>query len=304
MAEQTRNAFGQLYTSLDEAQLATELSRLSLAQSPSEDTDIRSQDRYCVADWPLSNGVWRFRATFDGHAGHETADYAVATVDPPTITNILRDTIASVDAKIGQEFLALFPGGPQAVESLSEEEIVAIINDDGVNNTKTLRCMRELDVWVASLGDCPSRYLERIRSEHPGEPECVLRDRVIGALAVTRGSLPTVYTSNVFMKSQPGFRFSSNIAEFIGRNISPPYVSAQCDVQHVSVAYGLDHREPEVCSKKWVEVLGRPERSGNRALYLLRDAMGQDADKVSSLLTVESEQRWMDDTTVIFTSLL
>jgi pyruvate dehydrogenase phosphatase len=29
---------------------------------------------------------------------------------------------------------------------------------------------------------------ERIRSEHPGEEECVLKDRVLGAIAVTRGS--------------------------------------------------------------------------------------------------------------------
>lgn len=28
---------------------------------------------------------------------------------------------------------------------------------------------------------------ERIRSEHPGESESVLRDRVLGAIAVTRG---------------------------------------------------------------------------------------------------------------------
>jgi pyruvate dehydrogenase phosphatase len=29
---------------------------------------------------------------------------------------------------------------------------------------------------------------ERIKSEHPGEEECVLKDRVLGAIAVTRGS--------------------------------------------------------------------------------------------------------------------
>lgn len=30
---------------------------------------------------------------------------------------------------------------------------------------------------------------ERIRREHPGEDECVLDDRVLGAIAVTRGDV-------------------------------------------------------------------------------------------------------------------
>jgi pyruvate dehydrogenase phosphatase len=67
----------------------------------------------------------------------------------------------------------------------------------------------------------------------------------------------------------------------------------------------MDHREPAIGSKKWVEVLGRKERSeNNAALYLLRDAMGSDEDAVSSMVTVESEQRWMDDTTILFTKLV
>jgi pyruvate dehydrogenase phosphatase len=129
------------------------------------------------------------------------------------------------------------------------------------------------------------------------------------------------------MNAKPGFQFSSNIGDFLSRNITPPYMSAQSDVQHVDVAalgaaeaflvlasdglvdlsgdtYGYEHREPDIGGSKWVEVLGRRERSGNAALYLLRDAMGQDEDAVSSLLTVESDSRWMDDTTIIFTPLV
>jgi hypothetical protein len=32
--------------------------------------------------------------------------------------------------------------------------------------------------------------------------------------------------------------------------------------------------------------------------------MGSDEDAVSSMVTVESEQRWMDDTTILFTKLV
>lgn len=139
--------------------------------------------------------------------------------------------------------------------------------------------------------------------------------------------LPTVYTTRIFMNAKPGFQFSSKIADFLGRNLTPPYMSAESDVQHVHVptlgateaflvlasdglvdlsgdTYGYDHRDPAIGGKKWVEVLGRKERTGNGALYLLRDAMGQDEDAVSSMLTVESEARWMDDTTVLFSNLL
>lgn len=141
--------------------------------------------------------------------------------------------------------------------------------------------------------------------------------------------LPMIYTTRVFLRSKPGFRFSSKIADFLPRNLSPPYLSAQSDVQHVHVpslgasevflvlasdglvdlsgdTYGYDHRDPALGGKKWVEVLGRSERerAGNAALYLLRDAMGgPDEDAVSSLITVESEGRAMDDTTILFTQL-
>jgi len=174
----------------------------------------------------------------------------------------------------------------------------------------------------------------RIRSEHPEEQECMLRDRVLGAIAVTRAAgdflfkLPTVYTARVFMNAKPVFQFSSKIADFLDRKLTPPYISAESDIQHVHVpslgtaeaflvlpsdglvdlsgdTYGYDHRDPAIGGKKWVEVLGHKERTGiNSALFLLRDAMGQDEDAVSSMLTVDSEQRWMDDTTILFTTLV
>ncbi|KAJ7782988.1 protein serine threonine phosphatase 2C [Mycena metata] len=387
--------YGARYTILGEPQVSTELARCANAQTI-EGTDVvsiqpcptpseRSQDRFVVADWQLDAGTFKFRAVFDGHAGHDTVDHIAATLPAaihdalaqagplaaPDVSELLRKVIADVDAEIGKQMLDLFPGGVDELAQLSDEDVAARINDGGVNSAKVLRCMRgstvlvaligpALDVWVASLGDCqavlglkqPSgawdaRLLSanhngadagevaRIRSEHPGEDECVLRDRVLGAIAVTRAAgdflfkLPPIYTSRVFLNAKPGFQISSKIADFLGRNLTPPYLSAQSDVQHVHVpsldateaflvlasdglidlsgdTYGLDHREPAVCSKKWVEILSRADRpsADNTALYLLRDAMGWTADAVSSQLTVESKERWMDDTTIVFTPLV
>ncbi|KAJ7675055.1 protein serine/threonine phosphatase 2C [Mycena rosella] len=397
MAEKKQNVYGATYTRLPEPQLSTELARLANPQAfgptdvaslqPCPTPSERTQDRFVVAEWPLADGLWRFQAVCDGHAGHDTVDHVVATLphavqsalvarlaagpphSPDDVGLILRNAIADVDDGIAHDLLELFPGGPDAVASLSDDDIAAIVNDGGQNSAKILRCMRgstvlvalispALDVWVASLGDCQAvlgvkqasgaweasvlsanhngtdaAEVARIRSEHPGEDECVLRDRVLGAIAVTRAvgdflfKLPTIYTTRIFMNARPGFQFSSKIADFLGRNLTPPYLSAQCHLQHVHVpalggteaflvlasdglidlsgdTYGYDHREPSVGGKKWVEVLGRRDRSENAALYLIRDAMGQDEDAVSSLLTVEDfEGRWMDDTTVVVTQL-
>ncbi|KAF8146981.1 phosphatase 2C-like domain-containing protein [Mycena galopus ATCC 62051] len=390
--EKKQNAEGATYTVLTESDVSDELSRHAHPQSIGS-TDIVSiqpcptpsectQDRFVVADWVISDQTWRFQAVLDGHAGHDTVDHvaqqlpgavydalvaALALAEgPPDVSELLRKVIADIDARIGQDLLDLFPDG---LDNISDDEVAALINDGGANSTKVLRCMRgstvlvaligpDLDIWVASLGDCQcvlgvktasgewqttvlssnhngadADEAARIRSEHPDEPECMLQDRVLGSIAVTRAmgdflfKLPQIYTTRVFLNSQPGFRFSSKIADFLPRNLTPPYLSAQSDVQHIHVpslggsaaflvlasdglvdisgdTYRMHHREPLVGGKKWVEVLSKEDRAGNAALYLLRDAMGRNADAVSSLLTVESEKRWMDDTTIMFTTLI
>jgi len=392
--EKKQNVYGATYTVLAEPEVSAELARRAHAQSigvtdivsiqPCTTPSERSQDRFVVADWIISDQIWRFHAVLDGHAGHDTVDHVVATLPtavhdalvaaiaaPETldVSELLGKVIADIDERIGQEMLDLFPGGPDALANMSDDEIAAIINDGGVNSAKVLRCMRGStvlvaligpahDVWVASLGDCQcvlgtktasgewettvlssnhngtdAAEAARIRSEHPGESESVLRDRVLGAIAVTRAvgdflfKLPAIYTTRVFLNARPGFQISSKIADFLGRNITPPYLSAQSDVRHVHVpslgaseavlvlasdglvdltgdTYGMDHREPLLGGKKWVDVLSREDRTGNAALYLLRDAMGWEADAVSSLLTVDSQERWMDDTTVVVTKLV
>ena len=124
-----------------------------------------------------------------GHAGHETVDYLVdalpaimekllksslseavdGSLPPTSVSQILVDAISEVDEAITRDILNLFPGGPESIQQLSDEQINAIANDfdaGGVNNAKILRGLRgstvlaslidpkRENVWVASLGDC------------------------------------------------------------------------------------------------------------------------------------------------------
>ncbi|THU94507.1 protein serine/threonine phosphatase 2C [Dendrothele bispora CBS 962.96] len=89
-----------------------------------------------------------------------------------------------------------------------------------------------------------------------------------------------------------------------------------CSDGLVNLYNEADHWEPEELYKEWIRVVvDRPSNlsvdqspdsnpiasiEANHALNLLRDALGgQDEDKVSRMITVEMEDRWMDDTTVV-----
>lgn len=64
------------YEWLPEPLLSSELARLAQPTSfhgtdavsfqPSPNPEDRNQDRLAMFDWPLENGVWQFRAVFDG----------------------------------------------------------------------------------------------------------------------------------------------------------------------------------------------------------------------------------------------
>lgn len=120
-----------------------------------------------------------------------------------------------------------------------------------------------LGKWSASLlssfhNGQNKTEVDQIRKDHPGEAECVLNERVLGAIAVTRGSclflsgslnhvddttialgdftfkLPSIYSDQIFARTVPGFAFSAtSLEEIIARNQTPPYLSNRPDVQHV-----------------------------------------------------------------------
>ncbi|KAK0241941.1 protein serine threonine phosphatase 2C [Armillaria nabsnona] len=390
-----------MYTLLSEPDLTDELARLASATShgstdsvsfqPSPNPECYSQDRYVVQDWHLSTGIWRFHAIFDGHAGEETADYAVEMLpsimkqhiqgfldnhndhSSASISDVMVNAISSLDNAITHDLLEIFPD-PQALDSLSDAAIKDIINDSnrgGQNINKVLHCMRGTTVlvslvdptkthlWVASLGDCQAVYgrqddsgawdaillssnhngtecseVERIKQEHPDEPECVLRNRVLGAIAVTRAlgdhefKLPRVYTERVFLNAVPGFRTQQSVEQFIKRSFTPPYVSNIADVRHLTLDPNsraclvmctdglMDLFEGEsrdggtldiaALGRRWLDIISPTvwTESTNAALHLLREGLGgTDEEKVSQMMTVERTDRWMDDTTILIQRL-
>lgn len=122
---------------------------------------------------------------------------------------------------------------------------------------------------------------------------------------------------------------------FIQHNLTPPYISNMPDVNYVNLKAKRrpgDETSPRMCLlmftdglvdlydeelaedieflfRRWMNVItGQLDSSHqskevhrNGALSLLRDALGgEDEEIVSSMMTVEMEDKWMDDTTVVF----
>ncbi|KIK56894.1 hypothetical protein GYMLUDRAFT_46785 [Collybiopsis luxurians FD-317 M1] len=243
----------------------------------------------------------------------------------------------------------------------------------GQDYLKVLRCMQGTtvvlvltspdckDLWVASLGDsytvlglqrdghhrweaiplssCHNgrniQERERLSEKHPNEPEVVIRNRVLGAMSLTRAvgdfhyKLPQLYTDRLFMNVEPGWSRSEKrfVNSFIGRNLTPPYISNIPDVRYVNLrldnTIGINGKERRMCLlmctdgladlyedendeceetdmfRRWIEVAAGSESNG--ALALLRDALGgTDEATVSSMLTAEIYDKWMDDTTILF----
>ncbi|KLO19449.1 protein serine/threonine phosphatase 2C, partial [Schizopora paradoxa] len=284
----------------------------SVSLQPCCEPDALSQDRLSVESWTINNESWTFAGVFDGHGGHEAADYTVqalpsqirsalssylsssstgahasssSAVEPEAISKLLASTITAFDERIGQALLALFPRGEAQVATMSDEEIDELMNDQekgGTNAAILSHCMRGTtalvalvdpareNLWVVNLGDCiavlgeageksnpetPARSIvlnalhnggnptefERIEREHPGEPECMLRKRVLGALAVTRAigdhtfKLPAVYTDRIFLNARVRFKTMTPMHEVVPRIRTPPYVSNTPEVKHVAL---------------------------------------------------------------------
>jgi pyruvate dehydrogenase phosphatase len=124
------------------------------------------------------------------------------------------------------------------------------------------------------------------------------------------------------MNARPGLSFTTKLEDFLGRNLTPPYISNHADVRHVDTSAleattlrlimcsdGLvDLYTPEALQVNdladvWVQLLAKKEASednGNLAICLLRDALGgNDQERISRMMTVEMCYRWMDDTTIV-----
>ncbi|CAE6540199.1 unnamed protein product [Rhizoctonia solani] len=285
----------------------------------------------------------------------------------------LVNAFVSFDNTMIQPVLQLFPD-PNALASMPAEKLEAMINDHasgGENYKKIILAMRgttavvalvdssRQNLWVAGVGDSRAvlgiqrpdgswlardlvaqhnggneSELQAIRDAHPEEPEITLKNRVLGAIAVTRAlgdvafKVPSVYTREVFLRAKPGFRVHSSVEAFTERNLTPPYMSAIPDVVHVNLAGDSqgtprflllmsdgvvdDHvvhirgEKEEVSIQRWVETVGarlsKDQTTGeasNLAFSVLREVYnGSNEAHLSAFLTLESESKWLDDTSI------
>ncbi|KAH8985978.1 protein serine/threonine phosphatase 2C [Lactarius hatsudake] len=290
-------------------------------------------------------------------------------MSPNAVSGVLSDCIVKFDHSITTDFTRMFPGGPDGLQRMSSAQIRRLFQDrtSGAQNmAAATRCLQgstalvtitdpaRHNLWIANLGDSqavlgsrshtgdwtatfattlhngdnPSE-VHRIRSQHPGERECVEDNRVIGFLSPTRSlgdtwlKIPSVFSQRVLLD----FRREWNVHRpetYISRIKSPPYVSNVPDVHHIPLSKGSSgqHREYFLVLSsdgladlydgrtrtdmihRWVTVIGQAienrRRVGNLALSLLRDGLGGDDIRlVSQKLTVEMEEKWMDDVTII-----
>ncbi|KIY48191.1 protein serine/threonine phosphatase 2C [Fistulina hepatica ATCC 64428] len=294
------------------------------------------------------------------------------------ISSLLSESIVAFDNAIARDVLDIF-GGIDGLEEFSDAAISSIINDQYLGGTRykrALLCMYgttalvaltdpdRQHLWVANLGDCQAYMvtqghcdwaverltvehngsndaeLERVRHEHPNEPECIVDRRVLGALAPTRciGDIPfkqpPEFSRRILYNIMPGFQDTSPWEAFLQRNRTPPYVTAQPDVIHRelapqgSTAYLIMASDgfSDLCSDEiymdagtervildWARdmsvhpglIEGQP-KTDNMALRLLHRAIGgDDRRRVSQILTLESNagEQWIDDTSIVVRTL-
>lgn len=139
---------------------------------------------------------------------------------------------------------------------------------------------------------------------------------------------PSEFTRKILYNIFPGYRDTSAWDEFLERNISPPYITAEPEVTHRKLCPDTDNGFLILCSDgladlwstifsdeqrmadEWgrvvAEVVNKEGMSGktNLALKLLRHSIGgDDAKSVSRVLTLDMNTPWIDDTTIVIQTL-
>lgn len=138
--------------------------------------------------------------------------------------------------------------------------------------------------------------------------------------------LPEIYARRILSNTNPGFRLSTKLEEFLPRNLTPPYLSNRAEINHVDLQssdkdgrflimctdglidlYMYDNARDlttlERIAEHLVEVVARGDKlGGNAALFLLREALDGN-DEVEVWRPTDMTEKWMDDTTVLVQTL-
>ena len=145
---------------------------------------------------------------------------------------------------------------------------------------------------------------------------------MLTALGDIEFKLPAVYTEKVFLKRKDGFRVRTKVEEFTLNNLTPPYLTATPEVVHKkleSAQYSLvlcsdgmtdlycergisegeaNQRIARIALQKGDDevVTGLGD---NKALFIIKDGLGEDLEMQSAFLTIDIDFPHLDDTTVI-----
>lgn len=146
---------------------------------------------------------------------------------------------------------------------------------------------------------------------------------------------PPIFTRRILYNLDPGYKDIAPWEQFLARNYTPPYISADPDVVHRSLGPFLGSKDAKQTSghfiilctdglqdlydgisgadlaREYVTAVtvtpdgGSQESSlqtvtDNLAIRLLKAALGgEDIDAVSQLITWQSEEAWLDDITIV-----
>ncbi|THH11555.1 hypothetical protein EW145_g585 [Phellinidium pouzarii] len=306
------------------------------------------------------------------------SDDPASIEDPAFVTALLKRAFVSFDRDIANDVLALFPGGISSLDQLSDDYIRCVINDyeSGLQNYKKVQLnmygttallalvdSRQENLWVANLGDCQAvlascsssgewvgellteahngtnlREIERVKREHPNEPDCIKNGRILGTIAPFRciGDQPfkqlPAFTRRILFNLDTGPREDVGVShaaweQLLSRNLTPPYISADADIVHRRLTRGAVPGSPSqflvLCtdglqelfdsmpvyeqSQKYVDAVMLPgdeeaifKVDDNLALRILKKALGgDDTNAVSQMITAQSDRAWLDDITIV-----
>ncbi|TFK75295.1 protein serine/threonine phosphatase 2C [Pluteus cervinus] len=238
------------------------------------------------------------------------------------------DEVSHGGAKTSTSVLSRALGGSTVLLSLTDlsRRIMWIAN---LGDGYAVLGQKLNDGWSGSLICRPHNVkntdeVNRMKAAHP-QPEAPIQNgRVLGYLEPTRAigdtwlKLPAAYSEHVFPHFKQHWVAPSLFIDHSQLILTPPYVLGTPEVFHVQIPDSpcfillcsdglnldpIDEVDIHDLLNRWTTTTGKAlDRAAppNMALALVRDAIGgDDNQEVSRNLTVEMDEPWLDDITVI-----
>ncbi|KAH8113436.1 hypothetical protein DFH11DRAFT_1602036 [Phellopilus nigrolimitatus] len=248
--------------------------------------------------------------------------------DPTNVSALLKRAFASFDHDIANDVLELFPGGMASLDRLSDRHIQSVINDhgNGLQNYKKVQLNmygttallalvdpQQENLWVANLGDCQAVLATRSTSGNwNGE---LLTQVHNGTNPQEPFKQPPAFTRRILFNLDPGpgdvGALHAAWEQLLRRNLLSSGSSSLPGVPNQFLTYltALPVEEHAQCYVDAVVPAGAPGHRDERAMFKIEDNLavrllksalgGDDANAVSEMIAVQSDQAWLDDITIV-----